>query len=92
MVFFSGLVEENKAGRLLEDWERNALIGAYFGVTVEFDPALKLWKVKLRLEYTFVCGMLCGQGKIYDRWIFFDENGGISKVDEDCGCHAEWVS
>jgi hypothetical protein len=92
MKFFSGLVEKNKAGQLPEAGEGPVLSGAYFGATAEPDQATKRWIVKLRLEYSVDCGMLCGINIAYDRWVYFDESGAITKVDDDCGCNLEGIS
>lgn len=92
MEFYSDQVEKNKAGHLPEAGEGPVLAGAYFGATVEFDHSTKLWKVKLRLEYSVTCGMLCGIRATYDRWVFFDQRGAVTKVDDDCGCNLEAIS
>lgn len=92
MKFYSNLVEKNKAGHLPEAGEGPVVAGAYFGATVEFEQATKLWKVKLRLEYSVTCGMLCGIRATYDRWVFFDQGGAVTKVDDDCGCNLESIS
>jgi hypothetical protein len=92
MKFFSGLVEENKAGHLPEAGEGPVLSGAYFGATVEPLQATKQWIVKLRLEYSLGCGMLCGINIAYDRWVYFDQSGTVTKVDDDCGCNLESIS
>ena len=90
MEFFSGLVKKSEvAGPNPEVGEGTVLTGSYFRVTVGFDSVSKLWIVKLRLEYKLVCGMLCGQEEVFERWVYFDPNGAFSKVDEDCGCRSE---
>jgi hypothetical protein len=92
MNFYSDQVRENQAGHLPEAGEGPVLAGAYFGVTVEFDQATKLWRVKLRLEFSVTCGMLCGVHAIYDRWVLFDRSEAVTKVDDDCGCNLEATS
>jgi hypothetical protein len=92
MKFFSGLVEKNKAGHLPEAGEGPVLSGAYFGAMAEPGQAPKQWIVKLRLEYNVGCGMLCGIDITYDRWVYFDESGAVTKVDDDCGCNSESIS
>jgi len=92
MKVYSDLVEKNKAGHLPEAGEGPVHAGAYFGATVEFDRATRRWKVKLRLEYSVTCGMLCGIFATYDRWVYFDLRGTVTKVDDDCGCNLEAIS
>lgn len=92
MKFFSDLVEKNRAGHLPESGEGPVHAGAYFGAIVEFDKATKQWVVKLRLEYSVACGMLCGVGTVYDRWVYFDQGGTVTSVDDDCGCTFETIS
>lgn len=92
MKFFSDLVEKNRAAHLPESGEGPVHAGAYLGAIVEFDKATMQWVVKLRLEYSVVCGMLCGIGTVYGRWVYFDQGGTVTSVGDDCGCRIETTS
>jgi len=92
MEYYFGLVRKNENGHLPEAGEGPVTAGAYYGASVEFDDSHKLWVVKLRLEYSVTCGMLCGLGEFRSRWVFFDKDKNVTRVDDDPECDCGWVS
>jgi hypothetical protein len=82
-------VNRNEQGELPEAGEGPVVAKAYYQAGAEYDAIEKKWVVKLRLEYSVTCGMLCGETVVRTRWVYFDENENVARVDDehDCDCH-----
>lgn len=92
MHYFFDLVHQNQNGRLPEAGEGPVEAKAYYGATVGFDRTSKRWTVKLTTEYVLHCGTVCGEGIRHIRYVYFDQQKRVIKVEDDPDGVCAWVS